>query len=222
MRHKALAAAAAGGQLGTVQVLLTHTASQDAVNEALVAAVGAHPDTAAAGSVPGTPRVARQSKQHVAVVQLLLEQGGAQPNWTHWETGCTALTAAAARGNVEALALLLEHQAVEINAREDTPAGLTALMRACLGAQVAAVKLLLAQDGINANVRDNEKGETALMMATAVPDAELADRYAEIVQLLLHHARTDVNARAKDGSTALIKLCTLTLQPRDDTDSVLK
>jgi ankyrin repeat protein len=123
------------------------------------------------------------------VLRLLLENGG-DPNVATLN-GLTPLSAAALRGDVEAMRLL-----VDKGAQVDTKngAGATALMAAATNGSADAVQLLIAK-GADANVR-SKLGETALGNAAGAGSAEA-------VKMLLERG-ADVNSRNSRGYSPLM------------------
>jgi ankyrin repeat protein len=124
----------------------------------------------------------------VPVLRLLLEKGG-NPE-AKLLNGMTPLMAAA-RGNVEALRLLLT-QKVDVNAAN--AAGITPLMSAAQTGNPISVALLL-EKGANVNAK-TKKNETALADAATSGNAET-------VKLLLDRG-ADVHVQDARGYTALL------------------
>lgn len=124
-----------------------------------------------------------------AVLRLLLENGG-DPNAATLN-GLTPLSAAALRGDVEAMRLLIDN-----GARVDTRngAGATALMAAATNGSPSAVRLLL-EKGADVKVR-SKLDETALGNAAGAGNAET-------VKLLLDNG-AEVNSRNSRGYSPLM------------------
>lgn len=88
---------------------------------------------------------------------------------------------------------LAMHVPAGINARDEF--GRTGLIWAAAGGDKAQVEKLISE-GADLNVRDSIAGQTALMLAAALPNNE------EIVKLLLY-AGADPNIKSDAGKTAL-------------------
>ena len=124
-----------------------------------------------------------------AVLRLLLDNGG-DPNVATLN-GLTPLSAAALRGDVDAMRLLLDKGAA-VDAKNG--AGATALMAAATNGSPGAVQLLL-EKGADANVR-SKLGETPLGNAAGAGNAET-------VKMLLDRG-ADVNSRNSRGYSPLM------------------
>ena len=128
-------------------------------------------------------------------VKLLLATGDVELNSQHtgyFMAEMTALAAAAGRGNVGVIKMLLSRRGIDVNMYDAE--GYTPLSHAALHMKTEAVRLLLTQPNINLEQR-NESGETALMQA-AMSGA------ADVIELLLEKD-ADVNAKDNCGHTAL-------------------
>lgn len=135
-------------------------------------------------------------------------EAGADPNAVN--DGWSMLLSAAGRGRTETVALLLDYGA-DINVGSGYQAR-TALMVAASSGRPETAALLLDR-GADVNAADDE-GRTALMLAAvelkSVNDEDRAvlvsaagDRHTKTAALLLDRG-ADVNARDKDGKTALM------------------
>ena len=123
------------------------------------------------------------------VLRILLDNGG-DPNVATLN-GLTPLSAAALRGDVDAMRLLLDKGAA-VDAKNG--AGATALMAAATNGSQDAVQLLL-EKGADANVR-SKLGETPLGNAAGAGNAQT-------VKLLLDRG-ADVNSRNSRGYSPLM------------------
>lgn len=153
----ALSLAAKFGRFEAVKLLVSKKAKN--LNEALTAAAGGY----------------QKESALLEIVNFLLLKG-ANVNGKD-QFGMTALMAAASKGHTQVVQFLLEMDA-KIN--EKNQHGITALMRAVQARQIETVKLLLEK---KANVNINEKGITALYLATMRTKYE--NDVPEMVQLLL-------------------------------------
>jgi ankyrin repeat protein len=131
------------------------------------------------------------------MVKLLLAHG-ADPNIQDKVYGSTALIAAAGVSK-EVVELLLEHGADIAIKRFDGTSAFTACITGILSKRVATdLASLLLTEGANVNeapVSGPAQGYTCLMMAAR-------NNRADLVEYLVSHG-ADVQAKAKDGSTAL-------------------
>ena len=168
-----LIAAAANGQVETVQLLLDRGANIDALN-----------------SVNGSQHSALYTavrENRFDVVKLLLSRGVDVKKGVN----IYALQAAAARGSTDVAQVLLSKGAdVNVMAYEETP-----LQAAVRRQHVDMVKLLL-NNKAEVNAQDRE-GYTALHMATWGINPNI-----EIIKTLLDNG-ADVNLKNKHGQTAL-------------------
>ncbi|MFH1112809.1 MAG: ankyrin repeat domain-containing protein [Pseudomonadota bacterium] len=166
-----------------------------------------------------TPLMRASRHGHVAVVKMLLDSGA--DVYAQSQTGTTALTAAAAKGNVRVLEMLLNKD-VTVNTENGTIAlreaarsghdeivkillekgadvnaadryGRTAVIAAAEGGHPHVMKMLL-DNGADVNARTDDRW-TALMLAAR-------EGYRDLVRLLLAKGAS-VNVRNKDGDTAM-------------------
>lgn len=122
-------------------------------------------------------------RNNLESVRLLLN-AGADPNKAN-ALQATALWIASENGNATLTELLLNAGA---NPNAALKMGETPLMRAARSGDLASVKLLVS-GGAEVNVAEHERGQTALMWASA-------QQHADVVEYLLDHG-ADLNARTK-------------------------
>lgn len=100
--------------------------------------------------------------------------------------------------------LLLMHANIDMNAV--TPDKRTALHAACHDVRIKTVRLLFEHEDLDVNKTDSN-GSTPLITACSAYSNVVTELY-DIINLLLMHADTDVNAATRDGrSTALHMAC---------------
>lgn len=134
---------------------------------------------------------------HLDLAEFLLEKGADinQAN-DHIFKGRTALVGTAWYGRVEAVKLLLAHDA-DINAADAGQE--TALFKAASRGHAEVVRILL-ENGAAVHTRDN-RGNTPLLHAAA-------HGHTQVVKLLLDHG-ADVNAKNQQDWNALMQACTI-------------
>lgn len=195
----ALIVAATNGHRDAVALLLDQKASLDAQ------------------SVTGTTAlIAAASGGHVDLARLLLDRGADVNAQTEPPGAVSALHLAARRGNLRLMQLLLDRGA-NVNLKADGDSPLHRLIGRDLstppsGAPAAAELLIERGADVNAT---SKTGETALPMAvnkllslplssSSLPPSlsRSVEEVREIAMLLIERG-ADVNARQKDGTTAL-------------------
>ena len=130
-------------------------------------------------------------------VRVLLKKG-ANPNAALGSARQTVLMAAASRGNVEVLQILLAAGAA-VNERDQSK--VSALMLAALSSSGESVELLM-QSGADVNAATSS-GQSVLMMAAFMADAK-------VIRSLLR-AKSDVRAEDQDGWNSLLLTWPVTL-----------
>jgi ankyrin repeat protein len=130
------------------------------------------------------------SRNDVEMADLLL-RAGADPKAAN-EYGATALYAASANADSAMTVKLL---AAGADANAQLFSGETPLMAAARQGNLATVRALLAA-GADPSAQEKNGGQNALMWA-------IAERHSEVTEELVRH-KADVNARSKNGSTALM------------------
>lgn len=114
--------------------------------------------------------------------------------WVLVDFGRTALTAAAASGQVQFVDKVLNVRGIDVNATGNF--GLSPLMVAAYHNHAPVVTRLLRVPGINVNAR-NDKGDTALAIA-AKRD------YCDVLEVLLTHPGLDMATRRETTETARV------------------
>lgn len=132
----------------------------------------------------------------VAKVRKLLK-AGVSPDYRNPNAGCTSLALASENNNVTVLTLLLDAKAT-VDAQSDL--GSTALMLAVQFEHVASIEVLLKR-GADPNLRCHA-WVTRPRDASPVDIASRHGRTRALAMLL--DAKADVNARTKDGWTAIL------------------
>ena len=134
-------------------------------------------------------------KNNVQIVEMFLDNKYVDVNLEDTDTGHTALTAAAAIGDVEIVRMTLAHPKVDVNHRDKR--GITGLMMGLFMAKEQLVKLFLADERLDAT-SVNRDGYNALHYTTF--DS------AEMVELIMNDLRFSsmVNKPNKFGDTALM------------------
>jgi uncharacterized protein len=177
----------------TVDDLIAASVSGDL--QRVTALLDAEPDLVTATNMFGSSAVhAAHYSGHPGIVNLLFARGRALDVFLAAELGM----ANELRAQLDRDASL----ATQISA-----SGATALHGACYWGSVAAAKLLLERGAdVNALTRDSFLRITPIGCAVATPNvpnpSEDESVVLDLVQLLLAH-RADVNARRRDGMTAL-------------------
>lgn len=167
------------------------------------------------------------------LVKLLLAYGGVDINAKDVRGG-TALIWASCNDQEAVVELLVARDEIDMNSTDHD--GDTALSNAAGCGHDAIVKLLLTNEGIDVNAR-NRDGATTLIIACqgTLVDVNTSEEEGEtelieesgcwreaIVKLLLSCKEIDVNARNRDGETALMKACARThVNTNNDLDPVL-
>ena len=205
-----LITAASSGDPAGIKILLAHGADVDAKDSngwsALAnAAITGHADAIKLllagkakvnvkdkdGRVGMTdPLIAAIFSGHSDTAAVLLDHG-ADIHAKVDRNGMTALIAAAFRGDVAAVKLLLARGA-RVDEKDDH--GRTVLMAAVDSGHAEAAKLLI-EHGADVNAKDEKWGIPALMKAAQYGDIDIA-------KLLLEHG-ADIKARENTGKTAL-------------------
>jgi len=134
---------------------------------------------------------------HEDVVEIILQQEGANADIANTGLGLAPLWLAAVCGHEGVVKLLLEREDVYPNT-PDTEYGATPLLLAAARGHEGVVKFLLKREDINPNTPDTESGRTPLWW-TAMSGHE------EIAKLLLEREDIDPNtADTKYGRTPLL------------------
>ena len=121
---------------------------------------------------------------------------GTNPNKKLDTDGSTALHAAAVRGHLEVVALLLQQPQVDVNVATNN--GSTALHLSAFRGHLEVVALLLQQPQIDLNAATDD-GDTALHFAAF-------QGHQEILTHLLARPKTDPNVRNQEGDTPIMIL----------------
>ena len=125
---------------------------------------------------------------HEEVVEMLLEQGNANPNTADTQDGWTPLAWAAQYGHEGVVKILLESQYVNPNTI-GTAYGQTTLLWAAKRGQEEVVRMLLKQEGVNPDQTDTQCGRTPLSLAAE-------NGHEGVVKMLLKSQ--DVNPNTAD------------------------
>ena len=151
-----------------------------------------------------TALICASMNEHEEVVEELIK---ARANiYARNNGGVTALMMACDRGHERVVSKLCA-AGVDINAKDNT--GLTALMIACERGKTVVVEHLLKAIKIDIKAK-NEKGETALMYASRgerIAWMRASHEGHETIVEKLITAGADINAKSKDGDTALMMAC---------------
>eukprot|EP01006_Ploeotia_vitrea_P017308 TRINITY_DN48408_c0_g1_i1.p1 TRINITY_DN48408_c0_g1~~TRINITY_DN48408_c0_g1_i1.p1 ORF type:complete len:684 (+),score=76.64 TRINITY_DN48408_c0_g1_i1:30-2081(+) len=135
---------------------------------------------------------------HVEVVKLLVSNG-ADINQPTIEQE-TPLYVAAREGFEDIVEVLIQQEAIDMNAISPMDDACTPLHVACAGGHEEVVKILLESNRCTLEA-ENDEGLTPLQLAVAEPSTE------EVVELLLQH-KADVNHNyADEGCNALWRAC---------------
>ena len=152
-----LHAAASGGHLMIVHILIQAGANINALNQNLY-----------------TPMMIAIEEKHHSVMQYLLKAGA--DHETRSEDGMTALHIAAKCGNLEAVTTLINNRKINLNLQDD--GGWTALVWATEHRHVLVVKYLLSK-GAESNVQDDEEN-IGIHWACYSGDVNIAYIYLEL------------------------------------------
>lgn len=138
------------------------------------------------------------------IVKLLLSMPTINVNIQN-NDGENALISACDEGHEDIVTLLLNMHKINVNIQDNN--GSTALMLAAHAGYVNLVQRLLEDSNIDPNVQDNNY-QTALKVAffssVDETDDSIISDLEQIMKLLAHHSKTDINIQDKDHFTILM------------------
>jgi ankyrin repeat protein len=175
-----------------------------------------------------TPLARAAANGHEAVVKLLLDNGGVDPDSKDYY-GQTPLARAAANGHEGAVKLLLDKEGVDPNSKDEDSQ--TPLWRAAEGGHEEVVKLLLDKEGVDPDPKDDydqtplwwaavkgHEGVVKLLLNKEGVDPNSKDYHSQtplwraaedghegVVKLLLDKEGVDPNSKNEDGQTPLCR-----------------
>ena len=175
---------------------LLHVASRYGLLSVIAAVVnsGDNVDMDSKDSDGRTPLSWAAAKGHEAVVKLLLDKEGVDPNSKDVRYGRTPLSWAAAKGCEAVVKLLLDKEGVDPNSK-DVRYGRTPLSWAAANGREAVVKLLLDKEGVDPDSKGGG-GNTPLSWAAA-------NGHEAVVKLLLDKEGVDPDSKGGGGNTPL-------------------
>jgi ankyrin repeat protein len=192
------------------QMIGVHVAAYFGLREAMIALFGNGYDPNIKDTYGRTPLWWAAKNGHEAVVKLLLDKEGIDPDSKDSYNGRTPLWWAATNGYEAVVELLLDKGGVDPDSEENYN-GRTPLWWAAANGHEAVVKLLLDKEGVDPDSKDNYNGRTPLSWAAA-------NGHEAVVKLLLdkegvdldskdsYNGRTPLSWVAANGHEAVVKL----------------
>jgi hypothetical protein len=146
------------------QMTAVHLAAYFGLSETMIALLGNGHYLGSKDTYGRTPLSWAAGNGHEAVVKLLLEVEGVDPDSKDTESGQTPLSWAAGNGHEAVVKLLLDTDGVDPDSK-DTASDRTPLSWAAEKGREAVVKLLLDTDGVDPDSKDTSYGRTPLSWA---------------------------------------------------------
>jgi len=179
------------------QMIGVHVAAYFGLREVMIALFQNEDDPNVKDTYGRTPLWWAAANGHEAVVKLLLDKEGVDPDSKGSYYNRTPLSRAAKNGHEAVVKLLLDKEGVDPDSK-DSYNGRTPLSRAAANGHEAVVKLLLDKKGVDPDSKDSYYGRTPLWWAAM-------NGHGAVVKLLLDKEGVDPDPKDRCGQTPLWK-----------------